>query len=79
MKNKTIEYVVFHYGREVGRRYAVSEKQAINSYRYSTLGICGMSKDCIDYYEAIPAITLKMKSIYEENKKQEFEQMRLQL
>lgn len=64
MKQNTIEYTVFHYGEEVGKTMAVSEKQAINNYRYSNIGILGMYEEGDSYgYSAIATVVLKFQNL----------------
>ena len=64
MKQNPIEYTVFYYGKEVGKTRAVSEKQAINNYRYSNLGILGMYEEGDSLgYSAIATVVLKFQSL----------------
>ena len=67
MKQNPIEYTVFYYGKEVGKTRAVSEKQAINNYRYSNLGILGMYEEGDSLgYSAIATVVLKFQSLKED-------------
>ena len=81
MARDSIEYVVFKNGYEVGRTRAVSEIQAINNVRFSTIGILGMSQEYdSSAYKAIASIVLEFQKYYErESASPEFEQMRLPL
>ena len=64
MKQNPIEYTVFYYGKEVGKTRAVSEKQAINNYRYSNLGILGMYEEGDSFgYSAVATVVLNFQRL----------------
>ena len=85
MRQNPIEYTVFLYGKEVGKTRAVSERQAINNYRYSNIGILGMYEEGDSCgYSAVATVVLRFQNMKEEvnnlcNKKAEYSQARLQL
>lgn len=85
MNQQSVEYTIFCNGVEVGKRMAVSEKQAINNYRYSEFGVLGMWKEGnSDGYSAVPTVVLKFRRMKEamdilHNKPSEYSQARLPL
>jgi hypothetical protein len=85
MKHQSVEYTIFCNGVEVGKRMAVSEKQAINNYRYSELGTLRMWEEGDSKgYSAVPTVVLKFQKMKEamdnlHNQPSEYSQARLPL